>query len=189
MANIPIERKSGGTPWWLWLLGALLLLGILLFAIRGCDDNNPATEDGLVEDTTAADPNAGIDPNNPAGLGTAFSTVDDVFADTTNLAAMVGRDVTLTDVPVQGVAGDSTFYVTAANGQRLLVVLEGLGESESGPGDGSDGAQNINDGDRLNLTGRLERLDDGARYGLAGADLDRVGRQGIYLRARRVSQQ
>jgi hypothetical protein len=39
MAEIPVERK-GGVPWWVWLLGALLLLALLALLSRGCDTTN-----------------------------------------------------------------------------------------------------------------------------------------------------
>ncbi len=43
MANIPVER-AGGTPWWLWLLG-LLVLGLLLwFLIGAFSDDDEVVE-------------------------------------------------------------------------------------------------------------------------------------------------
>ena len=189
MANIPIEKKSG-TPWWLYLLGALLLLGLLGLLTRGCDDNDATTADGIVEDSLAAGGEAGIDSNigdsATAGVGNAFSSVDDVFADTTNLSGTIGREVTFNNVRVTDVVGDSTFYATAANGQRLFVVLEGLGEGETGGT--ADGQQAIRNGDTVSLSGRIESATgrDFSTYGRQSADTDRIGRQGIYLRARRV---
>jgi hypothetical protein len=35
MAEIPVERKTG-IPWWAYLLGLVVLLGLVIFVMRGC---------------------------------------------------------------------------------------------------------------------------------------------------------
>ena len=44
MANIPVERTSTGTPWWLWLLG-LVLLGGLVWLVAELFDNEPDADE------------------------------------------------------------------------------------------------------------------------------------------------
>jgi hypothetical protein len=182
MANIPIEKKGGGFPLVPVIVGVLVLLALLFFLARGCDDNNPATPDGLIEDTLTQDPDAGLGPND--GLAAPFASVDDIFADTTQLATYGGRSVRLNDVRVTSVVGDSTFYVQSNDGRRLFVVLEGMGEDE--PGGPPDGQAAIREGQTLDLEGTLEQNTDFGRYGLSGSDLEAANRTGLLLRARRV---
>ncbi len=186
MANIPIEKKSGGFPLLPVILGALAVLALLFFLMRGCDDNNPRTADGIVEDSLTANPDAGLGPNDvPDSLGALFTSVDDIFRDSTAWTTYNGRAARFNNVRVTSVVGDSTFYVQSNNGQRLFVVLEGLGENE--PGGPPDGQMAVKVGDQLNLEGTLVRNDDFARYGLSGDDLARFNRMGLMLRAHRVS--
>lgn len=44
MANIPVERTHTSTPWWLWLLG-LLLLGGLVWLVAELFDNEPDADE------------------------------------------------------------------------------------------------------------------------------------------------
>ena len=44
MANIPVEKTHSGTPWWLWLLG-LLLLGGLVWLVAELFDNEPDADE------------------------------------------------------------------------------------------------------------------------------------------------
>ncbi len=89
-----------------------------------------------------------------------------------DLAAMAGRPVQLDSVRVTALAGDSTFYV-GDGADRVLVVLESLGESQSGSGDGSDGAFNVDVGDVVNVRGEIKAFQRGMRGSstLAEADL------------------
>ena len=90
----------------------------------------------------------------------ADDMVDDgdlaVDADVSPLAGdlTVGQSIALTGVRVTGLAGDSTFYV-GDGAQRTLVVMEDLGESQSGPGDGRDGVFDVNTGDVVNINGTV----------------------------------
>ena len=55
MANIPVEHKSG-TPWWLWLLGLLLLLALIFFLINAFSDDDEVAVVDPVEDPIVAPP-------------------------------------------------------------------------------------------------------------------------------------
>ena len=37
MAEIKVERKSG-TPWWVYLIGLLVVLALVVFGVRGCGE-------------------------------------------------------------------------------------------------------------------------------------------------------
>ncbi|WP_345949248.1 OmpA family protein [Mucilaginibacter sp. PAMB04274] len=49
MAHLEVKPKSG-TPWWLWLLLAIIALAILLFLFKGCGNK---TADVVTTDSTA----------------------------------------------------------------------------------------------------------------------------------------
>ena len=88
-----------------------------------------------------------------------------------DLSQRVGQAVSLQGVRVTSVVGDSTFYV-GDGAERTLVVLESLGESESGPGTGSDGVFNVDTGDTVTLNGTVRSYDATMRgtSGLTAAD-------------------
>ena len=85
-----------------------------------------------------------------------------------DLAAMAGQSIALDNVRVTSVTGDSTFTVGDGD-QRTVVVLESLGEGESGPGDGSDGVYDVNDGDTVTINGTVRAFQRGMR---GTSDLD-----------------
>ncbi len=190
MANIPIEpaRRSNLLP---ILLGALVALALLFFVLRGCDnDGQPGDVGPVGSDNGIVNPDsAGPDGTSlGAMMGAPFTSVDEMFADTTvEMNTYAGREVTLTNVPVEGVAGDSTFYVTTNDGRnRVFVILTGLGESET-TGGSADGQQSIKNGDRVTLRGTLER-GDFSRYGMNAEDMARAERTGLVLRATRATE-
>ena len=85
-----------------------------------------------------------------------------------DLSAMSGQAVALDNVRVTRVTGDSTFTV-GTGARQTTVVLEGLGESQAGPGDGSDGRFDVNDGDTVSVDGTVMAF----RRGMRGtSDLD-----------------
>ena len=176
MANIPVEKTSGGAAWLPWLLGllalaALIWLGFELFddepdadELAGADDNV-----GVIDDVELGDDQAGA----PAGtIDTGVDTLRTVAALDETIAAardgfvdLDGLVVALEDVEVQSLAGDSTFYIGSGD-DRTLVVLATLGESAHGPGDGSDGVYNVDrGGDRHHRRHAAALLSRHARYG------------------------
>ena len=189
MANIPIEptRRSNLLP---ILLGALVALALLFFVLRGCDnDGQPGDVGPVGSDNGIVNPDsAGPDGTSLGAMaGNAFSSVDDIFADSVAMPGYAGREVTLTNAAVTNVVGDSTFYVQTADGRnRIFVVLTGLGESQT-TGGSADGQQSIKDGDRISLRGTLEN-GDFSRYGMNPEDLARAQRTGLMLRATRVTE-
>lgn len=79
-----------------------------------------------------------------------------------DLSAMAGQALALDAVRVTSVTGDSTFTV-GDGAQRTAVVLESLGESQSGVGDGSDGAFDVNVGDVVTINGTIRAFRRGMR--------------------------
>ncbi len=146
MANIPVER-SGGTPWWVWLLG-LLLLGLLLWFLIGAFSDD---DDDVVE---------AVDP-----------------IETVETAPIAVSALDLSNLYVTRVTGDRTFFVAPSQemaSDETLVILDQ--ESSPGVG-GIEGQVDINPGQRVSLTGgQLGPLGDMnlAGMGIPDADLNQM---------------
>ena len=143
MANIPVEKKAG-TPWWLWLLGLLLLLALIFFLIEAFDDE----PDG--DEVAVADP---------------VETVDPIVAPPVTETAL-----DLSDVYVTRVTGDRAFFVAPSEGStdETLVILD---QNMSPDTPGIEGQVDVNEGQRLNLAGgRLEPLGDENLAGMGLSD-------------------
>ncbi len=162
MAEIKIEKK-GGSLWWLWALIALVVLGILLWVFLDNDRSNGVVEAPAVATAPAQ---ATGEPE--------MSMVDRSAADTRpitdlatiaggNDAALVGRDVRVSNVPVGEMAGDASFWVNDANGNRTYVVLNEVAT----PGTPIEGRVNVNKGDKVDLVGTLRSASEGAPEGAA----------------------
>lgn len=181
MAKIPVEKK-GGTPIWAWVLGLLLLAGLiwLLVEILGGDDEE------LVEDPI----------ENVGGTGVAGGTITSLagLREAQGRNAAVGREVDLENMRVESVVGDSSFFVTSADGgagERLLVVMQGMGETGDpggGAAVGADGEYNVEADEVVNIQGTIEQFTQevGQRAGVTGADMDRLLSEGIYLSANQL---
>ena len=91
-----------------------------------------------------------------------------------DLAAMAGQAIALDGVRVVELTGDSTFAVGEGD-RRTVVVLESLGEDETGPGDGSDGRFDVNVGDVVDIDGTVTAFRRGMR-GTSDLSDDEAGR-------------
>lgn len=144
MANIPVERTSTGTPWWLWLLGLLLLAGLIWFLLEAFDDD---------PDVTIAD-----DP---------VESVDDAV-----VAGTVDAGLDLSDLYVTRVTGDRTFFVAPSEAmadQETLVILDQTMSPDVG---GIEGQVDINPGQRISIDGELGPLGDMNLAGMGVPDAD-----------------
>ena len=265
MANIPVERTDAGTPWWLWLLGLLLLAGLIWFLVDALGDDDDVDALAADDDIEAVAPAAALDLSDvyvtrvvgdntffvaptpggsdetlvyleeepdptdnvegrydvtagqhisitgdmeptpadltPWGLtdaqasmvgdeyirATSLTILDEAMAESmagglATLAALsdafdagdaAGMMTELDDVRVTALAGDSTFYI-GDGAQRVLVVLESLGESEVGPGDGSDGVFDVNVGDEVDMSGTVRAFTRGMRGTATLAESDQA---------------
>jgi hypothetical protein len=132
MANIPVERDTG-RPWWIWLLG-LLLLALLIWLIAELLSGEPDADDELLVD----DPVEEVTPVAPVETG-----------------------MDLSDVYVTRVTGDRTFYVAPSETQTDMETLVILDQAMSPGAPGIEGQVDINDGQRVDLSdGRMEPLGD-----------------------------
>lgn len=194
MANIPVERTSSGTPWWLWLIG-LLLLGGLIWLIAELFDNEPdadeivGTEDnvGLIDDVELGDDDEDM-----------IMSEEQLYADEPIDGGQVegvtvtrlepGTPVSLQDVPVLSVIGDSAFWIGRDDARRYLVVLASLGESETGAG-GSDGVFNVDEGETVSITGAIARYADGdpGLSELVDDDTEALRQRNAYIRVNSTS--
>lgn len=148
MANIPVERTSG-TPWWLLLLG-VLLLGLLLWFLIGAfsSDDEVAVVDEVDETEVVS---AGVaDP-------VAVTALD------------------MSNLYVTRVTGDRTFFVAPSEDQAGMETLVILDQNASPGAPGVEGQVDINPGQRVSLTGgRMEPMGDAdlAGMGIPDADLN-----------------
>ena len=179
MANIPVERK-GGTPWWTWLLALLAIIGLIWLIAELFDDDEPevATVDPIEEPIDAVDDMA------TTGAITSFAALTE---GTTN----IGREVDLENMEVTAVTGDSSFAIAPGQGQMdqgALIVLEDMGEWRVGPGDGSDGEYDVNEGNTIDIEGTVRAFDETTPdyADMSDADRNRALRQGVYISANSV---
>lgn len=169
MVEIPVEHKSNLK--WLWLLLALILLGLLLWWALDDDDAEvaggmaPATAvEGSMEPDAALGSSPGADgaanpltPADPAAGALAAS----IPAILQNPSAFVGRDDFAGEVEVPGVPTDRGFWVQQNGARMFALIVDGPRED---PVD-------INAGQRLRVSQGMLR--DGSSVGsLPGAALD-----------------
>lgn len=190
MADIPVERK-GGIPWWAWLLALLAVIGLIWLIAEMVDDEPDADDFAVTEDTLGV-----AESTDPAPAGTGAITSLSGIWQARQQGNLYGREVRLNDVRATNVAGDSTFFIRNEDSgvdpddaeARLLVVLDELGESETyAPGpEGSDGQYNINEGEIVDIEGRVDRF-TGTERQVAGQNRDRLAPDSLYINARRIA--
>ncbi|MGB3204873.1 MAG: hypothetical protein WBB28_07800 [Crinalium sp.] len=100
--------------------------------------------------------------------------------------SLVNRRVQFTNVKVQNVNGDRTFWVGQSNNQRLLVVLDPAldkGRAEK--------RVDINSGQTLDITGVIKQMPTPQQaqqqWGLTAAESQALQNQRIYLQADQVN--
>lgn len=153
MAEIKVEKK--GSPWWLWVLGAVLVLALLMWLLG----NNDRVGDREVAEAPMTTPRTTPYMDEPtesaAGPITDLATLANVDAQA------AGRTVQLERVRVLNVVGDRTFYVGENDAQRVFVVLN----QAPTPGTPTEGRYNVQAGQMLNVNGVVRRPDDPAFAG------------------------
>lgn len=162
MAEIRVERKAGGIPWWAWLLGALLLAALLFWLLS---DNEPrrvaaapvpviVTETVVPVAVPVAVPISGAPAAAPVAAGTSQPTdpITDLatILDATDRASLVGRPVDVRNVRVLDVVGDRTFFVGTGPDRRAFVVLN---EVPTPGRPGVEGRYDVNAGQTINING------------------------------------
>ena len=153
MAEIPVERKSSMT--WLWILLALILLGLIIWWATSDDDQEELVTDEIVgEETVGADP---ITPPEPVGLEEGVTLADIVG----NPNEYVGTNDFQAEVSASEVPTDRGFWIED-QGNRLFAVI--IDNPQEQPKD-------INPGQQLRITEGMVR-DASFLSQLPGAPLD-----------------
>lgn len=201
MAEIPVERKGGGIPWWVWLLGALLLLLLLGLLSRGCNDpnDNAANANANTANLNAnANTNANLNTNTNAnanariatqGVGAATGervTDVNIFGSTADKQSLAGRRVDVQNVRVNRVLSDRVFTVTSGSGEMFVLLDDKL----DSPG-GKESQIRAKEGQLVNLGGtfqaipaRSQEVNDDRRDGdLNAREFRQMSGQQIYLHA------
>lgn len=165
MARIPVEKK-GGASWIWWLLGLLVLIGLVWLLVEAFDDDEAElTEEPGVEAVTP-------DTTPGAATGTPAVAIGDIL---NNPAAYVGQTFPDQEVNVVEVPTDRGFWIED-QGQRLFAII--IDEPQEEPLD-------INPGQTLQIQGGTLR-DSTYLPEMPGAPLDQetqniVQEQPIFL--------
>lgn len=147
MADIDIERKSGGMAWLWWLLGLLLLALLAWWLLSGDDEPEVAVVDPV------AAPVAGPMATTPAPVAQGQACVGEVLAAPTTF---VGRSLGTCPMRVVEVVSDRGFWVEE-NGQRVFVIINESPAGAAAPGVAdtqgqADERPNVNAGETINVT-------------------------------------
>lgn len=173
------ERRRGGTPWWIWLLG-LAALGLIAFMIfQGMNDDGSAG--GSATSSNGDTTQGGVEAGSPGTLVANGTDLLPLSADPDALGSYEGQSVEGTEVSVQSVTGDETFWVGESADERFFVFLNLAGES--GP--------DIDQGDEVNLRGTLQPLpvDFEERFDLSSDEgVAQLEQQGRYLEVNQIEQ-
>ena len=124
MAEIPVEKKSG-IPGWLWLLLALILLGLLIWWFTSeADDAELDETPAAIEQTELldGDDDFGVveDDATIAGPVEAIAGV----AGLSNLGEKIGRNISMDSVAVNRVIGDEGFTIGEGANETLVMFNE-----------------------------------------------------------------
>lgn len=125
MANIPVERDTS-RPWWIWLLGALLLALLIWLLVELLGDDDEAEL-------------ATVDPVEEVVTPVAPAPVAEPAMDLSNLY-------------VTRVTGDRTFYVSSSADDTANEMLVILNQNMSPDAPGIEGQVDINSGQMVDLS-------------------------------------
>ena len=179
------DRKAG-VPWWVWLLGGLLLIGLLWLMFSSLNDSDVSTDDSNSNTSTSAGTGAGT------GVGTAGS--GSITAGSTDLLPLSsqgggalqqyeGQNVQGSSVAVESVVSDEGLWVGESQEERMFVFLDLPGES--GP--------DIDAGDTVSFSGTVEAVPQGFEERFGGIEAeegaDQLSSQGSYIEVTSLSRE
>ncbi len=148
MAEIPVQRKRGGLPWWLLLLGLLGLLLLSVLLMRGCNSA------GVTNTNDNANAMVGNDKAASGGESTSTNITDlNIFGNTTDKQSLVNRRVDLTDARIARVLSDRVFTITSGSGEMFVMLDENLDSSG-----GREQQIRMRPGQLVNLGGTFQRV-------------------------------
>lgn len=173
----------------------LIVSAIFVGLLTACNDTRTENPDVVVVSPTAAvspspdvvvvSPTAAASPS--PTVSTDASPITDVviFNTTPDKKSLVNRQVQLTNVNVQSVVGDRTFWVGPNNTQQMLVVLDEALDSGS-----TEKRLDVNAGQTVTLTGLVRALpstqEAQKQWGLSAAEASALQNQQVYLQASQV---
>lgn len=216
MAEIPVERKEGGFPWWLIPLILLLLLLPLLYFTCGRNtavDNTNVNGNRAAVTTTNGNANRGANntavvtgsdnngassnASNASGAGGAGSArnanpgsvITDVnyYGGATDKNALVGRGLFVNGVTVNRVLSDRAFTVKSGSGEMFVMLGENLDS-----GGGKEKQIRIRPGQTINLGGEFRTVPNAETKDEQSRDLNQkeyaqMKGQQVYLHANSVA--
>lgn len=171
MAEIPVERKKGGLPWWLIpLILALILIPLIFFLARGCNpavvgNSNNSNGNSRVASgngNSARGNNTAVVVNNNSGTmtgnnanansnaGSVGATMSDAngFGSTADKKTLIGRMADFQNVKVNRVLSDHVFTVKSGDGEMFALLDEKLDT-----GGGNEKRIQMKPGMSVNLSG------------------------------------
>lgn len=177
MAELDIQQKRN-SPWIWWVIG-LLVLALLLWWFTSMRDRDTAAGE-----TTGA--MAPVPMMETGVVATAPTPITDLSTLTgaTTAGDLVGRQVSLNNVPVATVVSDKGFWAGSAStsGQNVFVVRGNQSASYTAP----DGA--VNAGKNVNVYGVVRAMpadmtQQSTEWNLRSTDRERLATRPIYVQA------
>ena len=168
--EIPV-KKTSGVPWWLWLIAALLLLGLVWWLLAGRNDDARADRETTAPAAVASDPAVaatGLDGAAPiAGTNVSAAVAQGpitelaVILDAQDRRSLIGREFQLSGVRVLDVVGDRTFWVGEGANRRVFAALKEVPP----PGWPTDADIDINPQQTISFRGVVRDASDGELAG------------------------
>ncbi len=210
---MPIKYMKNSVAGSVWL-GRVSVLGLLVGFLAACNNeqaNNPDVVVVSPSPTVAASPSPNVVVASPsptiaaspspnvvvvspsptvAASPAATEPITDVvvIATAPNKQSFVNRQVELTNVPVQSVVGDRTFWVGSGNNERLFIVLD-----EALDNGRTEKNLKVNAGQTLMIRGLIRSLpstqEAQKQWGLSAAEAEALRNQQVYLQASQVQMQ
>ncbi len=208
MAEIPVERKEGGSfPWWLIpLIILLLLLPVLYYCSRNNvadNTNNNGNRTGVTSNANNSAGNLRAAANGAVTANSSNTAVvvnnDDVtrngavvkdvneFGTATDKATLVGRGFFVNGVRVNHVLSDKVFTIKSGTGEMFVMLDDNLDKAG-----GKEKQIRMKAGQNVNLGGEFRNVPNGEVKeeskvgGLNSKEYARMKGQQVYLHATSV---
>lgn len=181
MAQLDLQQKRGISPLW-WILG-LIILALLAWWLFAPHNRTPVAVVPVNPVPVVATP-AVVPAVAPAVVAVPVATTVEVITAVPTPADLVGRPIQMRDVAVQSVVSDKGFWVGPSVAQRVFVVLPEAPTPNAPP----DSRYNVNPGQRLTLSGVVERMptdltQQTTTWNLKSTDVSALARHPLYVRA------
>ena len=169
-----------------------LALALLLLALVGLFLWNPFQRREAVGPSTAPGQPPAVAGQPAPATGQPASAAGGPITDVPigqpdKLVALVGKPVQLTNVRVQDVVGDQTFWVGPSETQHLFVVLE----EDRTRAQKVEGQVDVNEGQRVTIRGEIRKLPSAEEarreWGISPQTFEALQKEPVYLHARSVN--